>query len=145
MKGSRVKRPLLCLDPEGALISNAVSQIPRPGLKTFLERASVSCDLMLFTSVTAKRVDEIKRTLVEEEVVPLWFENFPVIHPEGTVKYRESCGDDNAMLLDDQSAVIAPGEESWWIPISEYLPPYPDDERELMVAICEVDSRIVDI
>lgn len=32
-----VRPTILALDLEGTLISNAISQIPRPGLKTFLE------------------------------------------------------------------------------------------------------------
>lgn len=54
------KRSLLCLDLEGTLISNAVSQIPRPGLYRFLERASVLCDLMLYTSVSRDKLNSSK-------------------------------------------------------------------------------------
>lgn len=43
---------ILALDLEGTLISNAVSQIPRPGLYSFLEHVQGQFDqLVMFTTV----------------------------------------------------------------------------------------------
>ena len=52
-----------------------------------------------------------------------------VLHPTGTIKDNARCGRSDAMLLDDQAAVVAPSEESRWIPIAKYLPPYSDHEN----------------
>lgn len=133
---------LLCLDLEGTLISNAVSQIPRPGLYEFLQSVEEICDLMLFTSVSSERVDLIRELLVVEGAAPVWFTDIPVIQPEDTIKLKARCGRTNSLLLDDQSAVVAPGEESWWVPIAEYVPPYSDEDRELMKALASIKSRL---
>ena len=139
----KIGKPLLCLDLEGTLISNAVSQIPRPGLHMFLESVSERCDLMLYTSVSRGRVDVIRNLLIQEQVVPSWFANLPVVHPEGTVKFKALCGRNNAMLLDDQAAVIALGEEDWWIPIEEFVPPYSDEDCELTTALAAIKRVVV--
>lgn len=142
MMSKKTRKPLLCLDLEGTLISNAVSQIPRPGLYDFLESVSGLYDLMLYTSVSRVRVHAIQDVLIEEQVVPTWFKDLPVIHPEGTIKYKAHCSHNDAILLDDQAAVIAPGEEGWWIPIEEYLPPYADEDCELAKAFANIKSRL---
>lgn len=136
------QKVLLCLDLEGTLISNAVSQIPRPGLYRFLERVSKVCDLMVYTSVSSDRVDIIRSLLVEERVAPRWFTDLSVIHPKGTIKFKATCGRTDALLLDDQPGVVAPGEESWWIPILEYVPPYTNQVRELENALIAIKSRL---
>ncbi|WP_250832663.1 NIF family HAD-type phosphatase [Marinobacter sediminum] len=130
------------MDLEGTLISNAVSQIPRPGLHTFLENVSEACNLMLYTSVSSERVQTIRNLLVEEGMVPIWFLDLPVIHPSGTIKDKARCGRTDALLLDDQAAVVAPDEESWWIPIAEFLPAYSDHDRELVNALATIKSRL---
>lgn len=139
---AQTQKMLLCLDLEGTLISNAVSQIPRPGLYRFLMRVSEVCDLMIYTSVSSERVNAIRSLLVEEQVAPAWFADLPVIHPEGTIKFKDECGRADALLLDDQRGVIAPGEESWWFPIPEYIPPYSQQDRELEKALVAVKSRV---
>lgn len=136
------QKALLCLDLEGTLISNAISQIPRPGLYTFLESVSAVCDLVLYTSVSSERVNAIRNLLVEEGVAPVWFLDLAVLHPTGTIKDKARCGRSDALLLDDQAGVVAPGEESWWIPIEEYQPPYSDHDRELGKALAAIKLRL---
>jgi hypothetical protein len=135
-------KPLLCLDLEGTLISNAVSQIPRPGLYRFLERAAEICDLMIYSSVSAERVDSIRDLLVSEKYAPEWFLNLPIIRPDHTIKPKSACGRINAYLLDDQPGVIAPGENDWWIPISEYVPPYSESDTALTNALESIKVRV---
>lgn len=135
-------KPLLCLDLEGTLISNAVSQVPRPFLYQFLECAAQLCDLMIYTSVSAQRVDAIKELLVAERKVPPWFRDLAVVHPEKTVKPKALCGRDDAFLLDDQSGVIAPEEGGWWIQINEYLPPYSEDDDALCGALVKLQEIV---
>lgn len=135
-------RMLLCLDLEGTLISNAVSQIPRPNLHQFLQQAAEICDLMIYTSVSEKRVNAIQQLLCSEGTAPAWFKDLQVVRPTGTIKPKAACGRSEALLLDDQPSVIAPGENSWWIPIPEYLPPYPDDDKELLDALNRLKELI---
>ncbi|WP_420390565.1 NIF family HAD-type phosphatase [Marinobacter sp.] len=126
---------LVCLDLEGTLISNAVSQIPRPGLYNFLQQTSAIADLILYTSVSRERTVAIKRTLVSERSAPQWFLKLDSIHPEATIKSKHLVPDvsrySDSVLVDDQRAVIADGEFDWWIPIVEFQPPYSQEDREL--------------
>lgn len=136
------QKPLLCMDLEGTLISNAVSQIPRPGLYAFLEGVAEVCELMLYTSVSSERVHAIRNLLVEEGVAPAWFLDLSVCHPSGTIKDKARCGRLDALLLDDQAGVIAPGDESWWVPVAEFSPPYSDDDHELSKVLDVIRSRV---
>jgi hypothetical protein len=135
-------RPLLCLDLEGTLISNAVSQIPRPGLYQFLEQVAELCDLMLYTSVSFERVEAIRNLLVVEENAPKWFRDVSVIRPEKTLKPKAACGRYDAFLLDDQPGVIVHGEEDWFVAIPEYLPPYSASDRALYRAFEDIQIRV---
>lgn len=133
---------LFCLDLEGTLISNAVSQIPRPGLYRFLDCTAELCDLMIYTSVSPARVEAIRNLLVVEQQAPGWLMDLPVIRPEKTLKPKPACGRDVAFLLDDQPYVVVPGEKEWWIQIPEYLPPYSEEDRALNDALEVIEIRI---
>ena len=139
------RKPLLCLDIEGTLISNAVSQIPRPGLYRFLESVSLICELALYTSVSLERLRSIQDVLIQEKAVPAWFKDLHTFHPGGTVKFKANCGRNDALLLDDQAAVIAPGEWDWWTPIEEFSPPYSMEDRGLVKAFADIESRLLGI
>lgn len=123
---------LFCIDLEGTLISNAVSQIPRPGLFSFLEFLREFGDLVIFTSVSPEKTRDIQSLLVRERVVPEWFADLDSLHPDGTIKCRavaESYAPeaDEYYLLDDQFACIAEDEQEWWVFVSEFQPPYRSD------------------
>jgi hypothetical protein len=135
-------KPLLCLDLEGTLISNAVSQIPRPKLHAFLEEVHDLCDLVIYTSVSEERTRAIQKLLVSEGKVPAWFQNLDVIRPTETLKPKSATGRDDAYLLDDQPDVVVPGEEAWWIAIDEYLPPYSDDDQALDDALDKIRTLV---
>ena len=137
-----MSKKLLCLDLEGTLICNAVSQIPRPQLFWFLEQVNEICDLKLYTSVSETRVNSIRRLLIDEGVTPSWFQDLEVIHPTGTLKPKSKCGRSDAFLLDDQEAVIKADEREWWIPIGEFFPPYSDDDRALERVLPEIEARV---
>jgi NLI interacting factor-like phosphatase len=65
------KKLTIALDLEGTLISNAVSQFPRPGLFTFLEYCHRNFNrLVVFTAVNEVRFRSIARTLAENRDVP---------------------------------------------------------------------------
>jgi hypothetical protein len=68
------KQLTIALGLEGTLISNAVSQFPRPGLFTFLEYCHRKFyRLVIFTAVNEVRFRSISRTVVEDRDVPAWF------------------------------------------------------------------------
>jgi hypothetical protein len=65
------KQLTIALYLKGTLISNAVSQFPRPGLFTFLEYCHQKFDrLVIFTVVNEVRFRSISRTLSEAQDVP---------------------------------------------------------------------------
>ncbi|WP_344809361.1 NIF family HAD-type phosphatase [Allohahella marinimesophila] len=137
---------LICLDLEGTLISNAVSQIPRPGLHKFLDQLSMIGEIVLFTSVSPQRTQVIKELLVKEGCAPGWFLNVPSVHPKATTKFKRNVPNflnyQRVLLVDDQAAVIAETETDWWVAASEYLPPYPPDDRELEAVLHRIRERV---
>lgn len=139
-----MRRKLLCLDLEGTLVSNAISQIPRPGLFGFLEQVNELCDLKIYTSVSKNRVNDIRRLLIDEGAAPRWFQDLDVIRPTGTLKPKSRCGRSDAFLLDDQEAVIKTDERQWWIPISEFLPPYSENDNALEHVLKKIKVRVSD-
>ncbi len=138
-----MNRPLLCLDLEGTLISNAVSQIPRPGLYEFLSEVEKICDLVIYTSVCKERVVLIQSLLVGEGSVPEWFSDIEVIVSTGNLKPKSCSGRGLAYLLDDQQSVIVSGEEGWWIPIPEYQPPYSETDQALKAALNTIYKSVI--
>lgn len=138
-----MNRPLLCLDLEGTLISNAVSQIPRPWLYEFLSEVEKICDLVIYTSVCKERVVSIQSLLVGEGSVPEWFSDIEVIVSTGNLKPKSCSGRGLAYLLDDQQSVIVSGEEGWWIPIPEYQPPYSEADQALKAALNTICKSVI--
>jgi hypothetical protein len=62
----------IALDLEGTLVSNAVSQFPRPRLFTFLEYCRQNFDrLVIFTAVNEVRFRSISRTLAQSQDLPV--------------------------------------------------------------------------
>ncbi|WP_449288379.1 NIF family HAD-type phosphatase [Marinobacter salarius] len=136
---------LVCLDLEGTLISNAVSQIPRPHLFEFLEALSRISDIALFTSVSEERTEAIKILLVDERFAPKWFKDLPSLHPKGTIKSMGLVPNRERyqaiFLVDDQIAVVEEGESDWHIHVKEYRPPYRQDDRELIRVLEQIQQR----
>ncbi len=62
---------VLALDLEGTLISNAMSQIARPGLRDFLEFCGAAFSrLVMYTFISEDRFRQIARMLVNEGSAP---------------------------------------------------------------------------
>ncbi|EPG2415749.1 NIF family HAD-type phosphatase [Stenotrophomonas maltophilia] len=103
---------ILALDLEGTLISNAVSQIPRPGLYQFLEAVHELFEhLVIYTTVPEAAFRRISRLLVEEGGVPSWFAELPYTFWGGATKDLRYVSPilGAALLLDDHSDYIHPG------------------------------------
>ncbi len=126
---------MLALDLEGTLISNAMSQIPRPGLFEFLVRVrEMFPRVVMFTTVTEDRFRKIAELLVQEGVAPEWFRTIEYIHWTGGTKDLAFVPDvhaDQVLLVDDFEQYVHPGQESRWVQIDYFDYPYPDTDRGL--------------
>jgi hypothetical protein len=134
MKGNKIK--VIALDLEGTLISNALSQFPRPGLYPFLEFCRNHFERMvIFTAVSEERTRLIARTLAENGEVPIWFsDSLEYISWSGQykdLKFVEGTSIQEVLLVDDQEAYIHPEQREQWLPVKEYQSPYPEDDDEL--------------
>ena len=140
-----MKPTILALDLEGTLISNAVSQIPRPGLHTFLIAArSLFERLVIFTTVPEDRVRKISELLLREGCVPAWFVELPYVQWSGKIKdlsfVTPTIGE--ALLLDDHGPYVKPGQEHLWVEIPLFGSPYPPEDDGLDVAYRLLAERV---
>lgn len=126
---------VIALDLEGTLISNAMSQIPRPGLFGFLEECKSICDrVVLFTTVNETISRKIVTLLVEEGLAPVWFADIEYINWQGKTKDLGFIPDTNSrecVLVDDFDIYVHPGQEEQWIEIAQFDVPYRKDDSEL--------------
>ncbi|EKT4072011.1 NIF family HAD-type phosphatase [Stenotrophomonas geniculata] len=129
---------ILALDLEGTLISNAISQIPRPGLYRFLEEIHARFDrLVMFTTVPEQRFRSIATLLVREGCAPEWFADLEYIIWSGQTKdlrlASPTLGD--TLLLDDYGPYVHSGQEHLWIQVPLFGYPYPEDDDGLHSAL----------
>lgn len=129
------KETILVLDLEGTLISNAVSQFPRPGLWEFLEFCHSRFErIYLYTAVRDERCHDIVDKLIERDLAPEWFRTVPFIQWDRT--YKDLANVPNAtptecLIIDDNRDYILDSQISQWVEIANFEPPYPDTDREL--------------
>lgn len=118
----------LALDLEGVLITNAISQFPRPGLKTFL----CQCDelfgrdnVCIFTTVSETRFRIIAGRLVADGYAPPWFLTIRYIEWEGEHKDLRFVRQDieNVILVDDYPPYVKQTQQHRFIQIREYMAP----------------------
>jgi hypothetical protein len=125
----------LALDIEGTLISNAISQFPRPGLFEFLEFCRASFPrVVVYTAVEEKRFRRIACQLILEESAPRWFGNVPHVYWSGEYKDLTLIPDatvDSTWIVDDLEQCIHPDQKGRWIPIEPFERPYPSTDVEL--------------
>lgn len=144
---------VLAMDLEGTLVSNAVSQLPRPGLYDFLEWAAATFErLVLFTAVRESRARDILELLASEGSAPPWLATLEIVawtgsrkdlrHVQHVARWRD------VWLLDDLEVYVVPDQRDCWIPILPFDAPYPEDDagleaaRALMVARLDAQKRI---
>lgn len=136
---------ILALDLEGTLISNAISQIPRPGLFLFLENVRAQFEeLVMFTTVPEPLTYSIAGLLVREGSVPEWFSQLPYVQWSGKTKdLSYVCPRlGSALLLDDYGPYVHPGQEQFWVEIPLFGSPYSDDDKGLNVATEQLKERL---
>ncbi|WP_313050980.1 NIF family HAD-type phosphatase [Stenotrophomonas cyclobalanopsidis] len=140
-----MKPTTLALDLEGTLISNAISQIPRPGLYRFLLEMQEQFDqLVIFTTVPEDRMREIARLLAMEGSVPDWFMELRYVRWSGKTKdlgyVSPHVGE--ALLLDDYAPYVHPGQEHLWVEIPLFQSPYPAKDDGFEIAYRRVLKRV---
>jgi hypothetical protein len=126
---------VLALDLEGTLISSAVSQFPRPGLRDFLAWALGAFErVVVFTSVRAEVARTVMATLVEYGDAPAAFADIEIVAWQGKVKdlgYVRDATPSEVLLVDDQERVIDPTQRDRWIAVAEWDDPAVTGDREL--------------
>ncbi|HHA2810098.1 TPA: NIF family HAD-type phosphatase [Stenotrophomonas maltophilia] len=127
-----MKPTILALDLEGTLISNAISQIPRPGLYQFLDRIHpLFNELVIYTTVPEDRFRSIATLLAREGSVPDWFAGLTYISWSGKTKDLRLISPrlGEVLLLDDHGPYFHPGQEHLWIELPLFGSPYlPSDD-----------------
>lgn len=130
-----MKIKIVALDLEGTLISNAVSQIPRPGLYNFLEKLETMFErVVMFTTVKEDKFRPIAKGLVNDGFAPAWFADIENIEWSGATKdisFILDCKIEEALLVDDFEIYVHPGQESQWIEIPLFGSPYSDADKGL--------------
>ena len=127
---------VLALDLEGTLISNAMSQIARPGLRDFLVFCGAAFPrLVMYTFISEDRFRQIARILVNEGSAPGWFDALEYIEWDGEIKdLRRIAGADpeRTVIVDDYEPYIHPRQRRQWVAIRPFDAPYPEEDRELL-------------
>lgn len=125
----------LALDLEGTLISNAMSQFPRPGLYAFLtacESLFSIGNIVIFTTVKETVFRDIATRLYDEGVVPKWFTSMRYIDWTGSTKDLAFVNEDptSVLLVDDYEGCIHFQQKSQWLKAKQFESPY-DNDNEL--------------
>lgn len=137
---------VIALDLEGTLISNAVSQFPRPGLYEFLNQCKALCPrVVIFTTVREEVFRKVAKLLVLEGNAPDWFERIEYIDWSGKTKnlnYIPGVVPGEVLLVDDMSLYVHEGQEESWVEVEKYENPYPDTDSELGNVLNEIQKRM---
>lgn len=143
---SSAPRLVLALGLEGTLVSNAVSQIPRPGLRAFLDGVRERFGrVVVFSSTTEAKFRHMARGLAAEGAVPEWFVATEFVAWDGPVMSRRwvpGAAPGRFFLLEADEDHVPADERDGWINIPEYAWPYGDDDNALAAAEAELQSRV---
>jgi hypothetical protein len=136
----------IALDLEGTLISNAVSQFPRPGLRGFLDFCDERFDrVCIYTAVRDEVTVPIIKTMVNEENAPNWILQSELIQWDRTVKDLTNIPNSEIMdclIVDDNPDYIVDSQVSQWIQIEKYSSPYSKTDRELERVQSVIEHRL---
>jgi len=137
---------VLALDLEGTLISNAVSQIPRPGLFNFLEGCrELFPRIVMFTTVNETRFRAIASVLIQERAAPAWFAQLEYVSWTGATKdlaLIHNAAVEKCLLVDDFEAYVHPGQHAQWICIESFSHPYEASDTELVAVLEKLRVRL---
>lgn len=136
----------LALDLEGTLISNAASQIPRPGLSEFLIQCrEIFPRIVMYTTVSEARFRPIAELLVDEGLAPGWFAQIESVRWTGSTKDLARIRGatlQQCLLVDDFEGYVHPGQLSQWVRIDSFEHPYEPTDRELARALLDLRQRL---
>lgn len=141
----RMRPTILALDLEVTLFSNAVSQIPRPGLLAFLHRAQKTFDeVVLFTTLPRHSALRIASLLVEEECVPRWFAAIPYMEWDGSTEDLRFMVPQpgQALLLDDHCPCVLLNQLELWVEAPLFASPYPANDCGLQISQSRIVERV---
>lgn len=146
MSGAASSTWTVALDLEGTLISSAVSQWPRPGLRVFLDGlGALGVRVVLFTSVSEPRARQILRTLADEGSVPVWAVSIPYVAwdgPSKDLRLAHPAADLETVLLVDDMPVVPHGQETRRIPVAPFEAPFDDgSDAELLRVLMVIRER----
>jgi len=143
---------ILALDLEGVLITNAISQFPRPGLMRFLcqcEELFGRENICIFTTVNETRFRNIADRLVAGGYAPDWFAKIRYIDWVGEHKDLRFVDDDinTVIIVDDYPPYIKQTHQHRLIQSRQYMEPYthemPDiQDNELSVVLTKLEKLI---
>ncbi len=136
---------ILALDLEGTLISNAVSQIPRPGLRDFLNHAQATFDeVVLFTTVARHSALRIASLLTEEGHVPPWFAEVRYVEWTGSTKDLRFVSPllGQTLLLDDHRSYVHLDQQLFWVEAPLFASPYPTNDCGLQICQRRIEERV---
>lgn len=137
---------VIALDLEGTLISNAMSQIARPGLYDFLEECRNLCSrIVIFTTVKEDLFYQIATTLVSEGLAPGWFKEIEYVHWSGETKnlsFINNVDHTQVVLVDDFEGYVCAEQKSQWIEIKHFCYPYSDADEELKSVLRKLELHM---
>lgn len=137
---------VLALDLEGTLISNAVSQIARPGLFEFLvDVAPMFQRVVIFTTVEEQKYRSIARLMSQEGAVPPWFVDLEYVRWQGKTKdlsFIAGASADDVLLVDDFEGYVHPGQEGQWVRVEHFHHPYSQAGLGLRQLLAALESRV---
>ncbi|HEC75290.1 MAG TPA: hypothetical protein ENI26_13115 [Methylophaga aminisulfidivorans] len=121
---------------EGVLITNAVSQFPRPGLMQFLKECEVLFgeeNICIFTTVDETRFREVATGLVYEKYAPEWFFTIRYIEWVGEHKDLRFVDDDinRVIIIDDYPPYIKSSQKHRLLQINQYLDNYTHEAPDM--------------
>ena len=141
------KQFVIALDLEGTLISNGMSQFPRPGLRRFLEKlGSLDVEIMVYSTLSIDVIDGVLSNLSNDGAIPHWFLNCRRVPWRGGCKsvHDATLSGDNriVMLVDDYEGYVCPGEEDYWIEVPTFSSPYQEGSEVLQRVLHKIEALL---
>ena len=140
------RESIIALDLEGTLISNAVSQFPRPGVRSFLDYCYNAFDsVYLYTAVRDELCVPILKLMVDEGNAPESMLAIPFVQWDRSVKDLANIPDatvEQCLIVDDNAEYIAESQRSQWIAVEKFSSPYSDSDTELHRVQSELQRRL---
>lgn len=140
-----IPRSVLAVGLEGTLVSNAVSQIPRPGLFAFLEECATRFDrIVVFSGTTEAKFRHLAWELAARGEAPEWLVSAEFVAWSGPYKrmrFVPGAVPGRYVLLDARAEAVPPDERGHWVRIEPFDYPYPEDDDALVAAARELARR----